>query len=192
MNKNEFLKQLRHNLKRSHVVDINRYLQDYNELIADEAEERSVSEDDVANGLDDPTTIVKNIMNEDHPKTHFPTIWLILIIIALVIGSPLWVSLLLLAIILILLAYLLVWFIRAGLVLGSGLALVIGAYGLPAGLIALFKVSVAVGTIELGTSLFSFGLALSIGVLAWWSIKYFSIASVSFSKWLISKFKEAY
>lgn len=192
MNKDEFLKQLRLNLKKSHVVDIKRYLQDYNELIADEAEEQSVSEDEVVKGLDDPSIIVKNIMNEDHPKTHFPTSWLVLIIIALVIGSPLWVSLMLLAVILILLAYLLVWFIPAGLVLGSGLALVIGAYGLPAGLIAMFKVSMAVGTIELGTSVFGFGLALLIGTLSWWSIKYFSVTSVSFSKWLVSKFKGAY
>ncbi|EHO49911.1 HAAS domain-containing protein [Lentilactobacillus kisonensis] len=192
MNKAEFLDKLQTNLKRSHVVDINRYLQDYRELIADESEARSVSEDQVVNGLDDPKTIVRNIMTEDHPKTHFPTAWLVLLILALVIGSPLWCSLLLLGIILILLGYLLVWLIPAGLIVFSLSALVIGAYGLPAGIVSLFKVGVAIGTAELGTSLIGFSLALLVGAISWWSIKYFSIASIAFSKWLISKFKEAY
>ncbi len=188
LTKNEFLKQLKMNLKRAHIVGFKQYMQDYEELISDEAEARSVSENKIVQSLDDPKQIVKNILTEDQPKTHMATGLLILIVVALVLGSPLWCSLLLLALAMVLLGYALVWLVPAGLTFGMLLALVLGAYGIPAAIIALFKVGAGIGFSEFGFSLLALGCCLILAKLTWWSIKYFSIVSAMFYKWLVGQF----
>lgn len=190
MNKNEFLKKLKIDLKQAHVSDSKRYLQDYDELISDESEAKAISEDEVIQSLGDPSKIVQNIITEDHPKMRTLTTGTIaLIVIALVLGSPLWCSLLLIALVLLALGYFLIWLIPAGLTLGTFLALVLGSYGLPAAFIAMFKVNIAIGFSELGFSVAALGIALLLAKLTWWSIKYFSLVSVTFYNWGISKFR---
>lgn len=192
MKKSEFLKQLRLSLKRAHIVDRRRYLQDYDELISDESEAKSISEDEVIKSLGDPDHIVENIITEDQPKTaHLATGVIILIVLALILGSPLWCSLLILGLGLLLLGYCLIWLVPAGLTFGTLLALVLGSFGLPAAIIAMFRVGPGIGFSELGFSLAAFGITLLLAKLSWWSVKYFAVVSAQSYHFISAKFRRA-
>lgn len=190
MNKEKFLKELGKYLRKAHIVDDRRYIQDYAELISDLAESKSVSEDKVAASLDNPQKIVSEIINEDHPQmAHLSIGIIVLIVVALVLGSPLWGSLLFFLFMFVVFGYFLIWLVPALFCFGTGLTLFLGVYGLLAATVAMFKVTLAIGCVELGFSLVALGTTLILAKLTWWSTKYFSTSSISFFKWLVSKFR---
>lgn len=114
MNKNEFLTKLRNGLTGLPQNDIEERLAFYEEMIDDRMED-GLTEEDAVNGIGNIDEIISQIISETpltrivkekiKPKRNFRA-WEIILI---VLGSPLWISLLAAAFAVILSVYLVLW-----------------------------------------------------------------------------------
>ena len=95
MNKTEFIDELYHLLKPLSKAELQQHLDYYEEMIADRMED-GIAEEEAVAALGSPADIAAQILGEEPPKParRFP-IWAIVLI---VLGSPLWLSLLLAAV----------------------------------------------------------------------------------------------
>ena len=114
---------------------------------------------------------------------------LALIIIVVVLGSPLWGSLLLTAILLIAVGYFLIWLVPA-------LAAIFAISGIVGGGVSFFLAIIAgvrqgwlIGSMQFGLSIAMLGVGLLCAGLAWYSGCYLVKWSVGLTRWLLSKFK---
>ncbi len=113
MNKNEFLKILRRNLKELPVSEVEERVLFYSEIIDDKVEE-GFSEDDVIAEIGEPEALAKSILGEypeykkgkDKNKTHKLSA---LEIVLLSLGSPVWVSLFVAALAVVISLYIVIW-----------------------------------------------------------------------------------
>ena len=114
MKKEEFLTELRNNLQGLPKEDVESRVSFYSEMIDDRIDEGKTEEeviaelggiDKVVNDIADDTSLVKLVKDSAKPKKKLSA-WVIVLII---LGSPLWIPLLLVFIVLCLVGYLLVW-----------------------------------------------------------------------------------
>lgn len=119
MNKNTFLEQIRRSLGEACCGDAERSLDYYSEMIDDRIED-GIDEEEAVAALGSPDAIAKQILSElsSPDKASLPTAsssaktevgirwWMILL---LVLGSPVWIPLLMAAGMLVLAAYFLLW-----------------------------------------------------------------------------------
>lgn len=195
MKRSEFTVRLRAGLKGNvPSSEVERQVEYYNEMILDLMEEGQ-SEEAAVNQVGDPNTIVFDTMDNYTQGTstaHVPARrssgqrWLIILL--LIIGSPLWGSILIAALCCLLAAEMLLWCIPfTGLVTAGGF----GAGGVSAivmGIAAMIQVPF-IGVTELGMGLFCLGVAVFIG---WVTVKIsgvFMRGHVLLMHWVAEQFR---
>lgn len=188
--KKEFLQALRSALMQARVMDVQTYLQDYEELIDDKLESGEAEAVVIAD-LGSVAKIVADIRAAEPTPVQpgMSTASKVLLIILLVLGSPIWASLLLFVLVILLLVYLMIWlipFIGAVLTVSGAAA---GVWGAVAAVVAWFKVGAALGLVEFGVAFVSLGLVVIAAPITWFLTKNFWRYSVRFSRWLFRKFR---
>ncbi|KRL41669.1 DUF1700 domain-containing protein [Liquorilactobacillus nagelii] len=198
MTKKEFLVELSNSLNKNQIADVQSYVADYSELIDDKVDNGQPVAEAIAS-LGPIEEIVSQIRKAEgiaaRPKVIIERKQMrlstkILLSILLVLGAPLWGPLLGVALVLLVLVYSLLWiapFIAA--VIGTSF-IGAGGFGLIASLVAMIKATFAFGLFQLGMSLVLLGGGIFAIMLAWYLSKYFIIATVSLTKWLIKHFKQ--
>lgn len=200
MNKTEFLNQLERLLKSLKKKECSKYLSYYSEMI-DDAIEDGCTEEEAVNRIGTPGEIAQQILNEQDNQPGKPATPMqkILITILLILGAPLWGSLLLAAIclaagialtaaVLILSAYIVIWCVpitTGALSISSLLLSVISMIGSP----VIFFGNAPVGVTQFGIGIFAAGIFLLSGLLTWVLGAYFIKVTVHFSRWLKNLFK---
>lgn len=190
MTKNQFIKQLAAELTRYGISDAANTIDYYDELIDDRLE-AGETEAEIIASLATPAQIVAQLATPDkqvRQKKMAPML-IILISILLVLGSPLWGTLLLTAIILVALGYFLIWlgpflgaiFAAAG-ILGGSVSLVLSFFvGLQEGWI--------IAVMQLGISFVMVGVGLICAWATWYMTKYLIRFSVGITRWLVGMFR---
>lgn len=190
MTKNQFIKQLAAELTRYGISDAANTIDYYDELIDDRLE-AGETEAEIIASLATPAQIVAQLATPDkqvRQKKMAPML-IILISILLVLGSPLWGTLLLTAIILVALGYFLIWlgpflgaiFAAAG-ILGGSVSLVLSFFvGLQEGWI--------IAVMQLGISFVMVGVGLICARATWYMTKYLIRFSVGITRWLVGMFR---
>lgn len=190
MTKNQFIKQLAAELTRYGISDAANTIDYYDELIDDRLE-AGETEAEIIASLATPAQIVAQLATPDkqvRQKKMAPML-IILISILLVLGSPLWSTLLLTAIILVALGYFLIWlgpflgasFAAAG-ILGGSVSLVLSFFvGLQEGWI--------IAVMQLGISFVMVGVGLICAGATWYMTKYLIRFSVGITRWLVGMFR---
>jgi uncharacterized membrane protein len=185
-------------LNKNQIADVQSYVADYSELIDDKVDNGQPVAEAIAS-LGPIEEIVSQIRKAEgiaaRPKVIIERKQMrlstkILLSILLVLGAPLWGPLLGVALVLLVLVYSLLWiapFIAA--VIGTSF-IGAGGFGLIASLVAMIKATFAFGLFQLGMSLVLLGGGIFAIMLAWYLSKYFIIATVSLTKWLIKHFKQ--
>ncbi len=165
MKKNEFLSELRERLTGLSEADLNRSLDYYTEMI-DERMEDGISEDEAVAEVGTPAVIAEEILKEMplaklvkarvKPKRKM-TVWEVVL---LVLGSPLWLSLLITLFAAVLSLYIALWSVVISLwaveLALAGTALV-GVVALP---VSLIQGNVWAGIALLGAGIFAAGLCM--------------------------------
>ena len=186
MKKQEFLNELAaalHNLPREERY---RTLSYYDELIDDRIEDGQ-NEEEAVSGLGDPESVAREIMGEEEEETPVSTgtgrrVW---VIVLLVLGFPLWGSLLLTGLCLLLTLYILLFvpvIVLVGLALGFLAAALLGMVGTP---FLVLDVGILSGGLPAG--LFQLGMAvalLGLSVLSAVGLYYTTKGIVRVSKWI--------
>ncbi|WP_459127933.1 DUF1700 domain-containing protein [Latilactobacillus curvatus] len=190
MTKNQFIKQLAAELTRYGISDAANTIDYYDELIDDRLE-AGETEAEIIASLATPAQIVAQLATPDkqvRQKKMAPML-IILISILLVLGSPLWGTLLLTAIILVALGYFLIWlgpflgaiFAAAG-ILGGSVSLVLSFFvGLQEGWI--------IAVMQLGISFVMVGVGLICAGATWYMTEYLIRFSVGITRWLVGMFR---
>ena len=159
MNKNEFLDSLRHSLKSLPRQDVDRIIDYYNEIIEDKIEAGDEETSAVASvgSVEEIACQALAEKNTKQPKKQKMSKqqWAVLIA-----GSPLWISLLLLAVAVIISLYASVWSAIVSLGAVELSLLLSGPGGVVCAFIAMFVNGAAAGFFALGTSIFAAGLSL--------------------------------
>lgn len=186
MKKQEFLNELAaalHNLPREERY---RTLSYYDELIDDRMEDGQ-NEEEAVSGLGDPESVAREILGEEEEETPVSTgtgrrVW---VIVLLVLGFPLWGSLLLTGLCLLLTLYILLFvpvIVLVGLALGFLAAALQGMVGTP---FLVLDVGILSGGLPAG--LFQLGMAvalLGLSVLSAVGLYYTTKGIVRVSKWI--------
>ncbi len=186
MKKQEFLNELAaalHNLPREERY---RTLSYYDELIDDRMEDGQ-NEEEAVSGLGDPESVAREILGEEEEETPVSTgtgrrVW---VIVLLVLGFPLWGSLLLTGLCLLLTLYILLFvpvIVLVGLALGFLAAALLGMVGTP---FLVLDVGILSGGLPAG--LFQLGMAvalLGLSVLSAVGLYYTTKGIVRVSKWI--------
>lgn len=163
MNKEIFLKELALYLKKMKRVDKDRYITFYDEMISDYIE-NGISEEDAVIKIGAPKRVAEELLEShgsvkiDIPSTGNSTSNIILIIL----GFPLWGSLLLAGILLLVSIYIFLWCIpfATGIgCIGFFSTSIISIIGSP----FIMGKSFSVGIIQLGTGIASIGIAILLG-----------------------------
>ena len=164
MTKQLFLNELSaalHGLPREERYRTLRY---YDELIDDRMEDGQ-SEEEAVSGLGEPEQVAREILGEEEPAVSTGTGRKVWLIVLLVLGFPLWGSLLLAAAILLLCVYLCLFlpaFVLGVLALASLAGAVVGVAGTPFLIldVGLFTGGLPAGLFQLGLSVALLGLAV--------------------------------
>ena len=165
MTKNEFLEQLRRGLSGLPMEDIDERLNFYSEMIDDRIEE-GLSEAEAVGAVGSVSDIVSQILREtpltklvkEKVKPAKPLKWWAIVLI--VLGSPIWLSLLIAAAVIVLAVYVVLWSLDVSLwAVDASLALgaVGGVLSLP---IFAAQGHTSTGIAMLGGGLFCAGLAI--------------------------------
>lgn len=200
MNKTEFLNQLERLLKSLQKKECSKYLSYYSEMI-DDAIEDGCTEEEAVNRIGTPGEIAQQILNEqdDQPAKPATPMQKIIITILLILGAPLWGSLLLgaiclaaglalAAVMLILAAYIVIWclpFTTGALSISCLFLSVISMIGAP----VIFLGNAPVGVTQFGVGIFTAGIFVLAGLLTQILGSYFIKVTVRFSRWLKHLFK---
>lgn len=185
MKKQEFLNELAaalHNLPREERY---RTLSYYDELIDDRMEDGQ-NEEEAVSGLGDPESVAREILGEEEEAPVSTgtgrRVW---VIVLLVLGFPLWGSLLLTGLCLLLTLYILLFvpvIVLVGLALGFLAAALLGMVGTP---FLVLDVGILSGGLPAG--LFQLGMAvalLGLSVLSAVGLHYTTKGIVRVSKWI--------
>ena len=191
MSKEEFLGSLNRLLKSLGKSEREKSLSYYNEIIDDYMED-GYTEEQAVEQIGNPGLIAQEILEEQQSQMKAPMSrgTKVLVAVLLVLGFPLWGSLMLAgfcivlsAVLLVLSAYIVIWCIPlcTGAVSVAGLILSVVSMGGAA--VIVFQNSAA-GVIQLGVGMLSAGIFILTGLLTWVLGKYFVKVTASFSKWL--------
>lgn len=172
MNKKHFLAELEHELMPLKKSELRKFISYYEEMIDDYLED-GCTEEEAIRRIGTPGHIAGEILEDAGSNMSGRSLGSkILIGILLVLGSPLWGSLLLAALLLILSVYLILWCIP--LCTGAlGLAALLLALVSIPGSIPLFFHSAITGSVQLGLGLFAGGTTLLGALLTWQLIRLF-------------------
>lgn len=181
MNKKVFLDKLRKNLKNFDSQEQEKFINYYEEMVED-YKENGYTEEEAILKIGDPNDIARDILKEQDmiilniPSTSSKVLNLIL----LILGFPLWGSLLLCFILLILSAYIIIWcipVITASLSIGLFATAIVGIIGSPFVIIKTF----CTGIVQLGLGVSSIGFAVLFFMLTIYIGRYFIKITKSFT-----------
>lgn len=192
MTKNDFIKDLAAALTSYGVSDAANTIDYYDELIDDRIE-GGETEAAVIASLETPHQIASQLADQFQPTQvqhkRMSPVLLVTLVVLLVLGSPLWGSLLLTAIVLLVVGYLLLWigpFIGGTLAVAS---IIGGAVSLVFSCFVTLNEGAVVGMMQLGISFAMVGVGILIGGLTWYFSKYIVQFSIGLTRWLIRKSK---
>lgn len=176
MNKEIFIKELKKGLKRLPGEEKRKQLSYYSELIDDMVED-GMSEAEAVVRLGDAKDICDNILKEfsaqtSPDKTNKPsTGWKVILIILIVLGSPVWLSIFLAVFAVALAIYVCFWAVVVSL-FAVAFALAVSALAMIVFLIfKLIAGNVATAVLALAAAFILAGLAVLIGLAAYWTAR---------------------
>lgn len=194
MSKKEFLESLGRLLKSLGKSEREKSLSYYNEIIDDYMED-GYTEEQAVEQIGNPGLIAQEIIEEQRTQTKEPMSRGMkgLIAVLLVLGFPVWGSLVLAgfciilsAVLLVLSAYIVIWCIPVCTGAASVAGLILSVVSMGGAAIIIFQ-NPAAGVIQLGVGMSSAGIFILSGLLTWILGKYFVKVTVRFSKWLAGK-----
>lgn len=188
MNKQEFLYQLEEGLIRLNASERDQFVLYYDELIEDYVED-GASEEEAVNKLGKPSRIASKILEEAIEERSFPKKKLSpLMVVLLIIGFPLWGSILLAAILLVLSVYIIIWCLPFTTGMFAVVGLAASVFSVCASFFAL-QDGVYIAVTQMGISLFILGLALLSGLATLNMSERFIKVSKSFSSKIVNLFE---
>ncbi len=194
MNKLTFLARLEKLLKGLPKKERETHLSYYQEMI-DDAMEDGCTEEEAVRRIGSPGEIAEQILSEQETTMKpVSAVKKIIITLLLIIGSPLWGSILLAAaalatgllitaLMLVLCAYIVIWClpVATGALSLSCLMLAVVS---TIGAFPIFSGNAALGVLQFGTGILSAGIFILAGWLTLFLGKYFISVTVRFSRWL--------
>ncbi|OJG25928.1 hypothetical protein RU98_GL000805 [Enterococcus caccae] len=172
--------QLEEGLTRLNESERGQFVLYYDELIEDYLED-GASEEEAVNTLGKPSKIASKILEEAFEERHFQKKKLSpLMVVLLIIGFPLWGSILLAAILLILSVYIIIWCLPFTTGMFAVLGLAASLFSVCASFFAL-QDGVYIAVTQMGISIFILGLALLSGLATMNMTNHFIKASKRFS-----------
>lgn len=194
MTKQMFLERLGAELRRMPQEERCRTLSYYDELVDDRMEDGQSEEEAVAS-LGEPEQVAREILGEEEASVPTKTGRKVWLIVLLILGFPLWGSLLLVGICLLLVMYLLLFvptLVLGALALGFLAAAVLGAVGTPFLIfdLGMFAGGLPAGVFQLGLSVALLGLSVLSAVGLYFTVKGTVKVSKSLWRWLGRSFKK--
>lgn len=191
MNKYEFLGELQKRLSILDQEECSKFITYYDEIIED-YKENGISEADAIKKIGSPKTIADEILSEqDAVDLKIPTVKSKLInYLLLILGFPLWGSLLLAAVMLVLSAYLVIWcipFVTGTCAFAFLLAAIVSLAGAP---FVMANDVFAAGIVQFGCGVASIGIAILSAYATVFLVKKFYAVTKSFTLKLIGAFKK--
>ena len=154
--------------------------------------EDGYTEEQAVEQIGNPGLIAQEILEEQQSQMKAPMSrgTKVLVAVLLVLGFPLWGSLMLAgfcivlsAVLLVLSAYIVIWCIPLCTGAASVAGLILSVVSMGGAAVIVFQNSAA-GVIQLGVGMLSAGIFILTGLLTWVLGKYFVKVTASFSKWL--------
>lgn len=194
MTKKEFLSILEQELDILSKEEQEKTIIYYEELIEDRMED-GMSEEEAVMGIGDPKQLAKEIIEEngediwqklDKPSMTIGAkigIWTLILL-----GSPLWASLLLAAVLCILSVYIVIWtvpLVGASCTLAFG---IVGVYGVISCPFAFFD-GIGIGMVNLGSGILSLGLMILFALSTLWISKKIVKITWEFTKFIAGCFR---
>ncbi len=189
MNKAVFLKELAFHLNKMKNADKDRFLTYYDEIISDYIE-NGIPEEDAVNKIGVPIKVAEELLeSQDSLKIDMPSTGSrSLNILLLILGFPLWGSLLLAGILMLISIYIILWCIpfTTGVgCIGFLATSIIGFVGSP----FIIAKSLPVGIVQLGTSIAAVGISILLGIATMKLSEIFIAITKRFNTKLIVLFK---
>lgn len=188
MIKSDFISSLRQSLACLDREELEKFITYYEELIADYKED-GLTEAEILNKIGSPQYIASNILKEHNISNtkESPSSNKTVNRILLILGLPLWGSLLLAAVLIILSIYLIIWCIPFSTGVTS-IALLLGSFISLIGSPFVMAEVVGVGIVQLGMAFLSLGLSILLGLLTFYLSKKFSYITKESSKYFVKLF----
>ncbi len=175
MTKSTFIDELRGLLESLNEDECNKFISYYEEIIED-YKESGLTEQEVIEKIGSPQSIANNILSEqDSININIPSFnSKILNMILLILGFPLWGSLLLTAVLLILSAYIIIWCIpfTTGV---SSIAFFVASLVSIIGSPFMMADVLTVGIVQLGLGITSVGISILLGLVTIYLSKKFIV-----------------
>lgn len=190
MNKEDFLDELTFYLHKMDKEERNKFITFYDEMIADYVE-NGMSEEAAVAKIGNPENIAKDLLgSNDNVEVNLPSTGnKVLNYVLLIMGFPLWGSLLLTVILLVLSAYMIIWclpIITGASCAGFFISSIIGIIGTP----LVLAHSTSTGIIQLGAGVASIGIAFILGFLTISLSNKLVVTTKTLNKKLIVLFKK--
>ncbi|WP_086314383.1 hypothetical protein A5821_001949 [Enterococcus sp. 7F3_DIV0205] len=181
MNKQEFLYQLKEGLIRLDEVEKSQFIHYYDELIEDYLED-GASEEEAVEKLGKPSVIASKILEDAFEEGDFQPRKKVspLIVVLLILGFPLWGSLLIALIAMILSAYIVIWCLPFSTGVFAVVGLVASVFSMFASIFAM-QDGIHVAVTQLGFGVMVLGLAILSGIATINMANYFINISRKFS-----------
>ncbi len=190
MNKAEFLSELTLYLQKMNNSEKQKFIVYYDEIISDYVE-NGITEEDAVKKIGFPKNIAEELLDSyDSVKFNLPnTNNKILNIILIIIGFPLWGSILLSVVLFVISIYIIIWCVP--ITTGAGCAgflatSIVGIIGSP----FVIAKSASVGILQLGTGIASIGISLLLGIVTIDLAKKIVIVTKKFNMRLTALFKK--
>lgn len=189
MNKQEFLYQLEEGLIRLDASERDQFVLYYDELIEDYLED-GASEEEAVNKLGKPSRIASKILEEAFEEGSFRQKKRLspLMVMLLIIGFPLWGSILLTAILLVLTVYIIIWCLPFTTGMFAVIGLAASIFSVCASFFAL-QDGLYIAVTQMGISIFILGLSLLSGLATKNMADHFIKASKGFSSKIVNVFE---
>lgn len=190
MNKSEFLSELESNLKKLEKDECRKFITYYEEMIED-YKDNGVLEAEAIKKIGSPKSIANEILSEQDtvmitiPSTGSRKINAIL----LILGFPLWGSLLLAVALCVLSAYIVIWcipFTTGVSAIGIFITMLVSILGSP---FVMVTDSLAVGLVQFGIGIASIGISVLLAIVTVYLVKKFVPLSKSFTLKLVRSFQ---
>lgn len=192
MNKSEFLSELRGRLSQLPEEEIKKSVAYYREMIDDRVED-GMEEIDAVESLGNPADAAEKILMETPLKTLVKTKvrtgkkYSPFVITLLILGSPIWITLLLAGIAVAFSVYAMIFTIIIVMVV-LVISLIAGALMIPGGIIMMFTKTLASSIFVIGGGLFSCGL----GLLCLCPVKYLTVKLIHLTALIGRKIKSLF
>lgn len=190
MNKVEFLKELSFYLQKMNDIEKNKFIIYYDEMISDYVE-NGAAEEEAIRKIGTPLKIAEDLLDDyDSVKLNLPSTGSrALNIVLMTIGFPLWGSVLLAVVLMILSIYILIWcipFVTGAGSVGFFASAIVGIIGTP----FVMAKNVSLGIMQMGTSLVSIGITVLLGTATIDLSKKFINLTKKFNVKLLTLFKK--